>query len=49
MQENKTKKDIEVRSIGKPNISALSESEQQVFYTTLLKRIMELAKGGDEE
>ena len=49
MQENKTKrtKNIEVRAIGKPSIKALSESEQQVFYTTLLKRIIELAtKGG---
>lgn len=49
MQENKIKstKTIEVRAIGEPSITALSESEQQVFYTTLLKRITELAtKGG---
>ena len=49
LQGNKTKstKNIEVRAIGKPSITALSESEQQVFYTTLLKRITELAtKGG---
>ncbi len=45
MQENKTK-DIEVRAIGKPSIEALSESEQTVFYTTLLKRIIELAEKG---
>lgn len=52
LQENKTKstKNIEVRAIGKPSITALSESEQQVFYTTLLKRIVELAtKGGEEQ
>lgn len=54
MQGNKTKHvhrnkwDIEVRAIGKPSIVALSESEQQVFYTTLLKRIIELA-GGKEQ
>ncbi len=49
MQENKTKH-IEVRAIGKPSIKALSESEQQVFYTTLLRRITELvAKGGEEK
>lgn len=42
MQENKTK-NFEVRAIGKPSITALSESEQAVFYTTLLKRIVELA------
>ncbi len=49
MQGNKTKH-IEVRAIGKPSITALSESEQQVFYTTLLRRITELvAKGGKEQ
>ncbi len=49
MQENKTKhtKEMEVRAIGEPSIAALSESEQKVFYTALLKRITELAtKGG---
>ena len=49
MQETKTKhtKTIEVRAIGEPSITALSESEQQVFYTTLLKQITKLAmKGG---
>ena len=46
MQENKTKR-IEVRAIGKPSIEALSESEQKICYTTLFKRITELAaKGG---
>lgn len=49
MQGNKTKH-IEVRAIGKPSIEALTESEQQVFYTTLLRRITELvAKGGKEQ
>ena len=49
MQANKTThtKAIEVKAIGEPSITALSESEQAVFYTTLLKRITELAmKGG---
>ena len=27
---------------GEPNINALPESEQKVFYTTLLERIFEL-------
>ncbi len=46
MQENKTQL-IEVRAIGEPSIEALSESEQEVFFTTLFKRIQELAcKGG---
>ncbi len=49
MQENKTK-NIEVRAIRKPSTEALTESEQQVFYTTLLRRITELvAKGGKEQ
>ena len=49
LQGNKTKH-IEVRAIGKPSIEALTESEQQVFYTTLLRRITELvAKGGKEQ
>ena len=42
---HRNKVNIEVRAIGKPSIATLSESEQQVFYTTLLKRIIELAGG----
>ena len=36
---------------GEPNINALPESEQRVFYTTLLERIFELyhAKDKDEQ
>ena len=52
LQENKSKStsNIEVRAIGKPSIETLTESEQQVFYTTLLRRITELvAKGGKEQ
>ena len=46
LQENKTIS-IEVRAIGEPSIKTLSESEQAVFFTTLFKRIQELAsKGG---
>jgi len=49
LQETKTKtKNIEMRAIGKPSIAALSKSEQTVFYTTLLKRIIELAEKGGE-
>ena len=43
------KKEIEVRSIGKPSIEALSESEQQIFYSTLLKRITELKAEDDKK
>lgn len=43
------KLDIEVRAIGKPSISALSEAEQKVFYETLLKRIQELVAEDDKK
>ena len=45
MQETKTKT-IEVKVIGEPSIETLSESEQAVFFTTLFKRIQELASEG---
>lgn len=38
----KQKKEIDVRAIGKPSIEALSPTEQEVFYKTLLDRIIEL-------
>ena len=34
---------------GEPNINALSESEQKVFYTTLLERIFELYRAKDKD
>ena len=37
----KQNKVIEIRAIGKPSIEALSEAEQEMFYTTLLNRIIE--------
>lgn len=33
---------------GEPNINALSESEQKVFYTTLLERIFELHRAKEQ-
>lgn len=42
---NMTKKkevNLEVITIGKPDISALSESEQKVFFTTLLDSIIKV-------
>lgn len=33
---------LEVITIGKPDISALSESEQKVFFTTLLDSIIKV-------
>ena len=34
---------------GEPNINALPESEQKVFYTTLLERIIELYRAKDKD
>ena len=47
LQETKTKT-IEVKVIGEPSIDTLSESEQAVFFTTLFKRIQELASEGEK-
>ena len=47
MQENKTK-NYEVTVTGRADISALSECERQIFYTTLLSRITELMWGGEK-
>ena len=33
---------------GEPNINALTESEQRVFYTTLLERIFELHRAKEQ-
>ena len=35
---------LNVVSVGKPDITALSESEQRVFFQTLYLRVLELAK-----
>lgn len=43
------KLDLEVVTVGKPSIEALSESEQKVFYETLLTRIKELAAEDDKK
>lgn len=34
---------------GEPNINALPESEQKVFYTTLLERIFKLYRAKDKD
>ncbi len=38
------KTELEVVTIGKPDITALSESEQRMFFETLFARVLELAK-----
>ncbi|MCM1441687.1 MAG: hypothetical protein NC131_21130 [Roseburia sp.] len=41
MQKTKTKQ-LEVITIGKPDIRALTESERTAFFETLLARLKEL-------
>ena len=38
------KTELEVVTIGEPNVSALTDSEQRLFFETLYQRVMELAK-----
>ena len=38
------RKDLKVFSVGQPSVNSLSESEQKVFYITILTRILELRK-----
>lgn len=38
------KKTIKVVNIGKPDIEAMSKSEQETFFATLLSRISSLSK-----
>ena len=40
------KQKIEIKTFGEPTADGLSESEKVAFYTTLYKRIAELARGG---
>lgn len=47
LQGNKTKT-YEVTVTGRADISALSEYERQIFYSTLLEHITELMQGGDK-
>lgn len=38
------KTELEVIAVGEPNVSALTDSEQRLFFETLYQRVMELAK-----
>ena len=40
---------LEVMTIGKPDIFALSESEQKVFFTTLLDSIIKVKQEEDSK
>lgn len=43
------KLDLKVVTVGKPSIEALSESEQKVFFETLLERIKMLKAEDDKK
>ena len=47
LQKNKTT-NFTVTVTGKADISSLPEYEKRIFYSTLLSRITELMRGGDE-
>ena len=43
------KTELEVVTIGEPNIAALQESERRLFFETLYARVLELAKEKKEK
>ena len=43
------KTELEIETIGEPNIKALPESEQQTFFNTLLARIKELKDKSEKQ
>ncbi len=43
------KTELEIKSIGEPDIKALPESEQQTFFNTLLARIKELKDKSEKQ
>ena len=38
------KTELEIETIGEPNVAALPEAEQRTFFETLLARIKELSE-----
>ncbi len=42
------KTELIIQTIGEPNIQALSESEQRIFFDTLFASIMQLYKQSKE-
>ncbi len=43
------KTELEIETIGEPNIQALPESERQTFLETLLARIKELKENSEKQ
>lgn len=38
------KTELEIVTVGTPDIAALSENEQRIFFETIFERVLELAK-----
>ncbi len=38
------KTELEIVTVGTPDITALSENEQRIFFETIFTRVLELAK-----
>ena len=41
---NVLKTELEVVTVGAPDVTALSENEQRIFFETMAARVLELAK-----
>ena len=41
---NVLKTELEVVTVGAPDVAALSENEQRIFFETIAARVLELAK-----
>ena len=41
---NVLKTELEVDTVGAPDVTALSENEQRIFFETMAARVLELAK-----
>ena len=44
----KTELELEVVTVGTPDITALSDDERRVFFETIMARVLELAKERNE-
>ena len=46
---NGLKTELEIETIGEPNVQALPEAEQRTFFETLLARIKELPENQNQD
>ena len=43
------KAELEIVTVGTPDITTLSENEQRIFFETIFERVLELAKERNEK